>query len=209
MARSKVLSAEDATQLREDRAAGTALRILADKYGVSIGTACNVARGLAYLNVGGPITRRRPKATNIKGRVAEYNSWKAMITRCYNPKHNHFDRYGGRSPPVTVCAAWRESFDVFCEYMGPRPTGCNGGVDRWPNEDGNYEQGNVRWSTQEDQMRNRRDNRYVVYEGKRVLLRELVGDTGLSYHALYYRIRTKGMDAARAVSALGGGENGL
>lgn len=204
MPRSKVLSPAKAAQLREDRAAGAALRVLADKYGVSIGTACNVARGASYPTAGGPITRREPKATNIRDRRAEYNSWKAMITRCYNPKHEHFDRYGGAPPPVTVCAAWRESFDAFCEYMGPRPEGCTGGVDRWPNEDGNYEPGNVRWSTHEDQMRNRRDNRYVDYKGKRILLRELVDDTGLSYHALYYRIKTKGMDAERAVSALGG-----
>ena len=46
----------------------------------------------------------------------------SMKSRCYNPKHNSFPRYGGRG--ITICAEWLgnpESFFNWCREHGYRP----------------------------------------------------------------------------------------
>jgi len=88
-----------------------------------------------------------------KARVTsrEYNSWRAMRKRCHYPAHHNYPSYGGRG--ITVCERWRFSFDNFLEDMGFRPEGHT--LDRIDN-DGDYEPGNVRWATAEQQRKNKR-----------------------------------------------------
>lgn len=87
----------------------------------------------------------------------EYSSWYMMNVRCYDPKHRHFKRYGGRG--ISVCAEWRngqpDGFKNFVEYMhrvcGKRQPHLS--LDRIRNG-GNYEPGNVRWATAVEQRAN-------------------------------------------------------
>ncbi len=81
----------------------------------------------------------------------EYGIWRGMIKRCYTTTHVHYARYGGRG--ITICDAWRTSFEQFYAYMGKRPSPRHT-LDRIDN-DGNYEPGNVRWATWEQQAGNR------------------------------------------------------
>ena len=69
-----------------------------------------------------------------------YSSWDAMIQRCHNPAAFAYDYYGGRG--ILVCERWRK-FDGFYADMQDRPEGKE--LDRWPDKNGNYEPGNVRW----------------------------------------------------------------
>ncbi|MCK5608150.1 hypothetical protein KAR91_40085, partial [Candidatus Pacearchaeota archaeon] len=87
----------------------------------------------------------------------EYTSWKKMKSRCYNPKHKHFNHYGGRG--ITVCGRWMESFENFFKDMGPRPS-KKYSLDRI-NNNGNYEPSNCRWATLSEQHRNTRRNKYI------------------------------------------------
>jgi hypothetical protein len=93
--------------------------------------------------------------------TAEYRIWKNMLSRCTNPKLERFRHYGGRG--ITVCARW-QSFSNFFADMGPRPTQRHS-IDRYPNKDGNYEPGNVRWATPSEQGRNQRSNKVLEYRG--------------------------------------------
>jgi hypothetical protein len=85
-------------------------------------------------------------------RTPEYASWSEMRNRCYNPKATGYKHWGGRG--ITVCDRWRYSFENFLADMGPRPQGTT--LDRYPNNDGNYEPGNCRWATWLEQAATRR-----------------------------------------------------
>lgn len=84
-------------------------------------------------------------------RSPTHYSWGAMVSRCTNPRDVNYHRYGGRG--ITICKRWLDSFENFLEDMGERPPGKT--LDRYPNNDGNYERGNCRWATPKEQAANR------------------------------------------------------
>lgn len=90
--------------------------------------------------------------------IPERQNWRAMIRRCTDERHPHYARYGGRG--VVVCQAWLDSFNTFLRDVGSRPSARHT-LDRI-NNDGNYEPGNVRWATWEEQLRNRGDYNNVL-----------------------------------------------
>lgn len=101
----------------------------------------------------------RVKMHGKRHRSAEYQTWQAMIERCFNTNNRYYHGYGGRG--IKVHNPWRKDFRVFLRYLKryglyPRPQGHS--IDRIDN-DGNYEPGNIRWATPQQQSRNRRRRR--------------------------------------------------
>lgn len=82
---------------------------------------------------------------------ATYNSWRAMLNRCNNPKNNRYQYYGAKG--VMVCHEWSDSYSAFRADMGERPEGKT--LDRI-NPEGHYCQANCRWATAVEQRNNRR-----------------------------------------------------
>jgi hypothetical protein len=75
-----------------------------------------------------------------------------MIKRCTNPNTKAYNDYGGRG--IKVADRWRHDFGAFLEDVGKRPSSSYS-LDRYPNNDGNYEPGNTRWATKKQQAASR------------------------------------------------------
>jgi hypothetical protein len=104
--------------------------------------------------------RKHGHATN--GISPTYRIWSGIIQRCTNPKNRHYDQYGARG--ITICDRWRKSFVAFLEDVGERPP--NKSMDRYPNQKGNYEPGNVRWATQREQSDNSSHPIFLTLNGE-------------------------------------------
>jgi hypothetical protein len=76
-----------------------------------------------------------------------YRCWQAMKYRCQR-------RADYMVLGIQVCERWL-SFENFLEDMGERPS-LDHSLDRWPNNQGDYRPGNVRWATRSEQQRNKR-----------------------------------------------------
>ncbi len=87
-----------------------------------------------------------------------YKRWNSMLARCMDPGHARYKYYGALG--VKVCDRWRD-FELFLEDVGTPPfKGAT--LDRWPNNAGDYEPGNVRWATPKQQRHNRRPGKNNV-----------------------------------------------
>lgn len=85
-------------------------------------------------------------------KTSEYQAWCDMISRCHDANNRNYKHYGQRG--IEVCAAWRNSFEVFLADMGRKPS-PDLSLDRIDNDSG-YEPKNCRWATRSQQSKNRR-----------------------------------------------------
>lgn len=89
----------------------------------------------------GCLSRERAAAQKyIHGlhKTPEYRVWSCM-------------RINARKKGIHVSSRWR-SVEAFLADVGPRPSSKHR-LTRWPNIEGNYESGNVRWATRKEQPR--------------------------------------------------------
>jgi hypothetical protein len=122
---------------------------------------------------------RRPRILKVdapsRDHPKEYAAWRAMKSRCYNPKDASYKRYGGRG--IRVCDRWLESFDNFYADIGPAPS-PDSSFGREDN-DGMYEPENCRWETTSQQNRNRSISFLVdLPDGRQVTLGDLARERG-------------------------------
>lgn len=131
-------------------------------------------------------TRGNPTHGHTRGGILSptFSSWRSMIARCTQPSKPAFSYY--RSNNITVCDEWK-SFENFLADMGVRPS-LDHSIDRHPNKMGNYEPGNCRWATKQEQANNRITNRLFTYRGREITFAELVRETGMSKDLLRHRI---------------------
>src|SRR6185436_18255442 len=115
----------------------------------------------------------------------EYRCWTAMKSRCECPSVSNYHLYGGRG--IIVCERW-QSFEAFLTDMGSRPSPKHS-LDRYPDQNGNYEPNNVRWATTKEQGRNRGNNLVIEYQGRRQTLPDWAEEVGIPYGTIQARFR--------------------
>lgn len=136
-------------------------------------------------------------ATKNRVNTAEYSAWRGIITRCTNSREPCYKNYGGRG--ITVCDRWRENFAAFLEDIGLRPSPEHS-IDRYPDNDGNYEPSNVRWATRRDQCRNRRSNRWLTFKNETKIVAEWAEITGLGRSCIRHRLSDLGWSVEKALT---------
>lgn len=97
---------------------------------------------------------KRTEKINYQHRMSShplYHTWENMRQRCNNPKHTAYKWYGARG--IKICERWN-NFKYFIDDVGEKPSDKHT-LDRI-NNNGNYEPGNIQWSTQKEQLRNQK-----------------------------------------------------
>lgn len=129
----------------------------------------------------------------------EYKSWTAIKERCFNPNVKEYIRYGGVG--ITMCAEWINDFSAFLKEVGVAPS-KNHTIDRYPNQAGNYEPGNVRWASKQQQAWNRRTNILIEYNGETKCLAAWANQYSIPYHLLWERINKRKIPFEKAISGI-------
>jgi hypothetical protein len=123
-----------------------------------------------------------------------YQSWTAMRDRCLTKTHHQYPEYGGRG--IRIDPRWND-FSVFLADMGERPSQQHT-LDRYPDQNGNYEPTNTRWATKKQQSRNTRFNVNIEYKGRIASIAEWAEELGLNHSTLCERLR-QGWSVEKAI----------
>lgn len=121
-------------------------------------------------------------ATSTRGHSRTYQSWMSMKERCDSPKHKSYEYYGGRG--IGYCRRW-DKFVNFLDDMGERPAGMTLGRIR---HDRDYSPSNCEWQTHAEQANNRRNSRFLSFDGKRQTLQQWADFLGMSAGAIGHRL---------------------
>ena len=134
---------------------------------------------------------------NEMGKISKgilYPVWNAMKQRCYNPKQNCYNRYGGRG--ISVCKEWFD-YNKFEEWSFNNGYKKGLTIDRI-DVNGNYCPENCRWATKKEQARNTRNNRFIIFDGIKKPVVYWCELFDLSYYAVIYRLNN-GWDINKAL----------
>ena len=92
-----------------------------------------------------------------------YKVWSGIIQRCYNPKAKNYHNYGGRG--ITMFDEWRNSFSAFEKFCLTNGWKQGLQIDRIDNENG-YFPNNIQFVTCAENLRNKRSNHLITYNGE-------------------------------------------
>ncbi len=125
--------------------------------------------------------------TRNNEKTPEYTVWQNMKARCYLKGHARYKDWGGRG--IRVCSRWKKSFGNFIADMGLRPS-TKHSIDRIDN-DGNYTPENCRWATKKEQIKNRNNTRWLIFNRHIISLSEFSELVNKSSNSVLYRLRKK------------------
>ena len=129
---------------------------------------------------------------NCRSKTRLYQTYYAIIYRCYSPNCPDYQYYGGRG--IGVCQEWRNSYDAFADWSfangyDPLLPGKLKSIDRIDtNKD--YSPENCRWITMAEQNANRRCVAKLTFNGETHTFQEWAKITGIDATTLYQRYHT-------------------
>lgn len=180
-------------------------------YSVLCRCTCGIERHIRYRHLYSSHTRSCLKCSGDKiaakktrhgyskrstNRTPTYRSWAMMVNRCRNQNCPAYENYGGRG--IKVCDRWLD-FANFLSDVGERPS-MKHSIDRFPDNNGNYEPGNCRWATSSQQARNTRANHIVEWDGKKQILSDWAKELGISVTLLSARLGRLGWSIEKTMT---------
>jgi transposase len=124
------------------------------------------------------------KRYTIQQVLLTYNSWMAMKRRCSGKSKNKNDM---QYTSVKVDPEWSLSFKKFIADLGPRES-VDITLDRFPDRNGDYVPGNVRWANKTEQATNRDATVFITYNGESLSIAEWSRRTGLNRSVISSRL---------------------
>ncbi len=117
--------------------------------------------------------------------VAMRAKWRDARGRCTNPRYRRYDQYAERGVWM-----WEGYLDDFTRFYADHHAGYWLGaeidrIDAW----GGYTPDNIRWVDKRTQQRNRRNTRWLVWDGERRSLPEWAEILGVTTTLLETRVR--------------------
>lgn len=134
-----------------------------------------------------------------------FGVWGNMLDRCNNSNNIEYHLYGGRG--ISVCAEWSNDFESFYKWSVLNGYKKGLSIDRI-DTNGNYEPSNCRWATAKEQIRNRRNTRFVEFDGQKKTLGEISEIYKVDYAKLYKKVINRKMNVKEAIKELGGNADG-
>lgn len=114
-----------------------------------------------------------------------YGIWAGMKNRCYNQNDFHYSRWGAKG--ITVCDEWKNSFQAFYDWAISNGYKNDLTIDRIDNN-GNYEPSNCRWTTVKEQNRNKKNVKFIEFNGESKLLDEWAEILNIKPKTLWMRL---------------------
>lgn len=134
---------------------------------------------------------------NLRGHPL-YGVWAGMNRRCYTPSSTQYKWYGANG--IKVCQEWKDSFKTFYDWAISNGWSKGMSIER---EDikGNYCPENCSIIPLKEQARNRRDTRWVKYNGEEMSLAECVERySNIDYKVVWQRIFVNGYSLEDALT---------
>lgn len=138
--------------------------------------------------------RGKVHKTYKHGKPPGYSSWLSMKQRVLKPYSNSYKNYGAKG--IKIYEPWIDDFTAFITHIGQRPSLLHS-IDRI-DPSGSYEPGNVKWSTDLEQARNKTNTVCVLFNGVKWKVSDLADHVGMKRDTLAKRIRN-GMAVEMAV----------
>ena len=116
-----------------------------------------------------------------------YGTWCKIHQRCYSPKSPNYSNYGGRG--IKMSEEWEKSptpFITWAERNGWYK-GCGLTVDRI-DVNGDYSEENCRLATISEQNRNKRNNRFITFNGETLTITDWANRIGITTSVLSKRL---------------------
>lgn len=113
-----------------------------------------------------------------------YKAWVNMRSRVSGRYKQYDNSYTSKG--ITVCDRWLNSFENFLSDMEECPSGMT--LDRFPDNDGNYEPENCRWATPAQQNRNMSRTQTVFFRGETICLVDICKKIGIHIATVRHRL---------------------
>lgn len=122
-----------------------------------------------------------------------YRTWGGILTRCRYHKGRAYKNYGGRG--ITVDPRWLDFRNFIADMM---PTWKSGLTVERKDNNGPYSKANCVWATMLEQHRNKRTNKWLTFEGEKLIEAEWSRRLGFKKTTLNERLRM-GWSVAKAL----------